>query len=46
MTAHLKGVKYAEVEYLKAGLGRLRTAQQIVDDIDNPSVINVVTSQV
>ena len=33
---------YAEVEYLKDGLGRLGTAQLIVDEVDNPLVIKVV----
>ena len=33
---------YAEVEHLKAGLGRLRTAQLVVDDIVNLLVNNVV----
>ena len=33
---------YAEVEYLKASLVRLRTAQLIVDDVVNPLVNNVV----
>ena len=33
---------YAEVEFLKAGLGRLRTAQLIVDDVANLLVNNVV----
>ena len=32
---------YAEVEYLKAGLGRLRTAQIVVDDVVNLLVKNV-----
>ena len=33
---------YAEVEYLKADLGRLRTAQLVVDDVDNLLLNNVV----
>ena len=33
---------YAEVEYLKAGLGRLRTVQLVVDGVVNILVNNVV----
>ena len=33
---------YAEVEYLKAGLGSFRTAQLLVDDVVNLLVNNVV----
>ena len=33
---------YAEVEYLKASLGRLRTAQLVVDDVVNLLLNNEV----
>ena len=33
---------HAEVQYLKACLGRLRTAQPVVDDGDNLLVNNIV----
>ena len=41
----LRAFIYAEVEYLKAGLGRLGTAQQVVDDVFNLLLNNEVKSE-